>query len=90
MNEKRTNEGEGCTRDGREFEKESEFLKFEEREREGGIFGQGIVLGEPDGAKLSIYLVACTIGSLAHEFYYSSLYAANRKLFDFGPNAVSR
>lgn len=46
----------------------------------GGIFGRRIVLGEPDGAKLSIYLVACTIGSLAHEFYYiSSLCAANRK-----------
>ena len=54
-------------------------LEKNSKEREGGIFGQRIVLGEPDGAKLSIYLVACTIGSLAHEFYYSSLCAANRK-----------
>lgn len=41
--------------------------RIREREREG-IFGRAIVLGEPDGAKLSIYLVACTIGSLAR-FY---------------------
>ena len=74
------NEREGeCTKVAREFEKEKERENEIRREREGGIFGQRIVLGEPDGAKLSIYLVACTIGSLAHEFYYSSLCAANRK-----------
>ena len=74
MNE--TNEKENV-QELQENSKERERVKFEKRE--GGIFGQRIVLGEPDGAKLSIYLVACTIGSLAHEFYYSSLCAANRK-----------